>query len=254
MKVSVLASGSKGNSTYIETNNHKILIDLGTTSLYVEKKLKNLGVDPSSIDSIFITHAHTDHIAGIRVFSKKYHPRIFLTKKIYKEVNEQVFLENYEFIEESFLYDDVFVEFFKTSHDTEESVGYIFTSDRKSIVYITDTGYVHKKYFPLLQNKTMYIMESNHDVEMLMNGTYPYVIKQRILGDRGHLSNHDSAYYLSKWIGDNTDRIILAHLSEDNNTEKLALSTLEQTLKEKQIRKPNILAARQRESTELFTL
>ena len=254
MKVAVLASGSKGNSTYIETEHHRILIDLGTTSLYVEKKLKALDIDPSTIDSIFITHAHTDHIAGIRVFSKKYHPTIFLTEKIYKEVNEQFTVENYQFIEESFQYDDLFIEFFKTSHDTDESLGYIFTSDGKSVVYITDTGYIHKKYFSLLENKNIYIMESNHDVEMLMNGSYPYAIKQRILGDRGHLSNHDSSFYLSKWIGKDTQKIILAHLSEDNNTEELALSTLEHTLDQKQIDKPEIMAARQRESTELFTL
>jgi len=252
MKVSVLASGSKGNSTYIETQKHKILIDLGTTSLYVEKKLKLLNIDPKDIDSIFITHAHTDHIAGIRVFSKKYHPTIFLTQKIYDEISSQMTLENYIIIEESFLYDDVNVEFFKTSHDTEESLGYIFTCQNKSVVYITDTGYIHKKNYNLLQNKTIYIMESNHDIEMLMNGSYPYAIKQRILGDRGHLSNKDSSYYLAKLIGGNTNMIILAHLSEDNNTEDLAIQTLCDTLEKKQIRKPKIMAARQKESTELF--
>lgn len=254
MKVSVLASGSKGNCTLIQTKNHKVLVDLGTSSLYIEKKLKEFCIEPETIDAIFITHSHVDHIAGIRVFCKKYHPMVFLTEKIYDEMKQQVNLTDYEFLEKEFQYDDLFVEYFKTSHDTEESLGYVFTSENKSLVYITDTGYIKQKDFQLLQNKDLYVMESNHDVELLMNGKYPYVIKQRILGDRGHLSNKDSSYYLSKWIGDKTKTIILAHLSEDNNTEDLARSTLERALEKNKIRPPKIIMARQKECTELIEL
>ena len=108
----------------------------------------------------------------------------------------------------------------KTSHDAPDSRGYIIISGDDSIVYITDTGYINKKYFDILSNRNVYVMESNHDIEMLNNGSYPFNLRQRILSDKGHLSNYDSAKYLSSFIGNNTKCIILAHLSEDNNTEE----------------------------------
>ena len=98
------------------------------------------------------------------------------------------------------------------------SIGFVIKSDNKSLAYITDTGYINNKYFDVLYNHNLYIMESNHDVAMLMEGNYPHQLKKRILGNKGHLSNDDAAYYLSEFIGDKTKTVILAHLSDDNNT------------------------------------
>ena len=121
------------------------------------------------------------------------------------------------------------------------------------MVYITDTGYISEKIFNEIINKNLYVFESNHDIEMLMNNPkYPHHTKIRILSDKGHLSNKDSAYYLSKLIGDNTKHVILAHLSEQNNTEELALETLNETLKRRNVDFNNIIIARQNEITELF--
>lgn len=251
MKVCVLASGSKGNSTYIETENHRILIDIGTTSLAVEKKLKLIGVDPQLIDSIFITHSHVDHVAGLRVFIKKYHPTIYLPYKVYKDIKDSILNAEVVFIEENLQIDEILVEPFKTSHDTDASVGYIVSSHGSSVVYVTDTGYIHEKNIKRLMNKDIYIMESNHDVEMLMNGHYPYHIKQRILGDQGHLSNTDSAYYLSRMIGDKTKKVFLAHLSHDNNTEGKALDTFYKALQKKQISFDSVCVAKQEEVSEV---
>ena len=220
MHFSVLASGSKGNSSFIETNNTRILVDLGITSGNAEKKLKSLNIEPSSINAIVITHTHADHINGLKVFIKKYHPIIYLTDKMYNEISKIITIENYQIITDDFVISDLQVTVFKTSHDTDDSNGYVFEAYGKSLVYITDTGYINKKYFPILSNKNYYIMESNHDVELLMNGNYPYYLKQRIIGDRGHLSNKDSSYYLSKFIGDNTKGVVLIHLSEENNEEQ----------------------------------
>ena len=252
MRVSVLASGSKGNSTYIETEKHHFLIDLGTSSLCAEKRLKELGADPKKIEGIFITHSHTDHIAGLRVFIKKYSPTIYLTKKIYKEVKDIVPLPLACFIEEELSIEDFHIGIFKTSHDTEESVGYIFTEKEKSVVYVTDTGYINLKNEEKLKNKSLYIMESNHDTEMLLEGKYPYYLKQRILGDRGHLSNADSAYYMTKFIGENTHKIILAHLSHENNTEEKALDTYKEVFHKKNLDFDAIVVAKQEEKTELI--
>lgn len=253
MKVSVLSSGSKGNCTYVETNNHKILIDIGTSSLYVEKALKSINVDPSEIDIVLITHAHIDHVGGLRVFSKKYKPKIYISEKILKESNLSI--ENVSTQEEIDIISDIKVKSIKLSHDVADIKGYIIEDQNSSMVYITDTGYINEKNFEYIKNKCLYVFESNHDVEMLMNNQkYPHHTKIRILSDKGHLSNSASAYYLSKLIGNNTKYVILAHLSEQNNTEQLALNTLKGVLLKKNISFDNIVIARQNQITEMFNI
>lgn len=243
MKVAVLASGSKGNCTYLETKNHKILIDMGTTTKYIENKLIELGISPNSIDTIFISHDHKDHISALSVFMKRYNPTIYLTKKLGKVLN----IDNYNLLEPQNILDELVIETIKTSHDATDSVGFVFEEDGTSLVYITDTGYINVKYNSVLKNRNMYIMESNHDIEMLMNGKYRYDLKVRILGDRGHLSNEMSTTYLKDFIGDKTKTIVLAHLSEENNTEELAYKMLTSKIKDR-----NVIIAKQNERTDLI--
>lgn len=248
MKICQLASGSKGNSCYIESKETSILIDLGINCKETERKLQNINVDPKKIEAIFITHTHSDHVDGLKVFTKKYKTKVYITEKMLKELDGKI--QDYEFIEKETTIKDIKITAFKTSHDAEDSNGYLIESDNKSLVYITDTGYINIKNHKLLKDKTMYILESNHDVEMLMNNpNYPYHIKQRILGDKGHLSNKDSSYYLKKFIGNNTKHIILAHLSEHNNTDELALKTLNETIENNNI---DIRIAHQETQTELI--
>ena len=253
MKVSVLSSGSKGNCTYVETTNHKILIDIGTSSLYVEKSLKSIGIEPRDIDIILITHAHIDHVNGLKVFCKKYNPLVYISKKMQKEANLDIpNTNNDEIIDIDY---DIKIKSIKLSHDVSDIRGYVIEEDTSSMVYITDTGYIGEKIFKNIMNKNLYVFESNHDVEMLMNNPkYPHHTKIRILSDKGHLSNKDSSYYLSKLIGNNTKYVVLAHLSEQNNTEDLALKTLNETLSRKKIDFKNIIIARQNEITELFNI
>ena len=253
MIVTVLASGSKGNCTYVETTNHKVLIDIGTTSLQIEKRLREIGVDPCNIDSVFITHAHKDHVAGVNVFYKKYHPKVYLTKNIYTEANLNI--DKYYVLKDNIVLDDMSVTVIPTSHDAKDSRGYLIESEGNSVVYITDTGYINQRFDNLLKNKNIYVFESNHDVEMLMdNEHYPHYLKMRILGDEGHLSNKDSANYLSKYIGRKTKKIFLAHLSEQNNTPSVALSCLRDTLNRKNIDFDNISIAMQDEVSESVTI
>lgn len=251
MKVSVLSSGSKGNTTYIESNNAKILIDLGNTSKYVKEKLEDLGVFPGDIDAILITHTHVDHIGGLKIFAKKYNIPVYITEVMHKTLD---YIDNYKLLEDEFDIKDIHVTTIKTSHDAPDSRGYIISSENKSIVYITDTGYINKKYFELLENKDVYIMESNHDVELLNNGPYPFELRQRILSDKGHLSNYDSAKYLTKFIGVRTKYIFLAHLSEENNTKELALNTLKDKLVKENKSVDNIIVAEQNKETELIMI
>ena len=249
MKISVLASGSKGNCTYIETDHTKTLIDAGMSNLYIEKKLISLGINPVDINSIFITHPHVDHVAGLKVFVKKHHPTVYLTAKMYEELKDD--LIDYVIIEDKVVLSDLTVEFFKTSHDASDSVGYIFNSNDKEFVYVTDTGYINFKSLKKIVNKDFYAFESNHDIEMLMNNpNYPYHIKQRILGDKGHLSNMQCADYLKKIVGNKTKYIVLAHLSEQNNTPTLALDNIKSKLDDS----IKIIIASQNENTELIEI
>lgn len=253
MKICVLSSGSKGNSTYVETKNHKILIDIGTSTLYVEKALKNIGVDPSEIDIILITHAHIDHVAGLKVFTKKYHPLVYISDKILKEANLNI--ENVSNEECVDINSDIKIKSVRLSHDVTDIKGYIIEENGSSVVYITDTGYINEKLMGEISNKSLYVFESNHDIEKLMNNPkYPHHTKIRILSDKGHLSNKDSAYYLSKLIGNKTKCIVLAHLSEQNNTEELALEALKETLNKKNIKSPVIAFGRQNQATEFFEI
>ena len=249
MKISVLASGSKGNCTYIETNYTKTLIDVGMSNLYIEKKLISLGINPDDINNIFITHTHVDHVAGLKVFIKKHHPTVYLTAKMYEELKNDII--DYVIIEDKVVVSDLTVDYFKTSHDAPDSVGYIFKSGDKEFVYVTDTGYINFKSLKRITNKDFYTFESNHDIELLMNNSnYPYHIKQRILGDKGHLSNIQCAEYLKKIVGNKTKYIVLAHLSEQNNNPVLALNNV----KDKLDSNIKILVANQNESTELIEI
>lgn len=248
MRAFVLSSGSRGNTTYIECGETKILIDIGNSCKYVSDSLNKIGVKAEEIDAILITHTHVDHVKGLKVFAKKYKTNIYMTEKMREELD---YVENYTYIDKSVIdIKDIRVNVIKTSHDVSSSVGYVIEGDNKGIVYITDTGYINNKYFELLENRDVYIMESNHDIEMLNNGPYSFQLRQRILGDKGHLSNYDSARYLSKFMGDKTKTIVLAHLSEENNTEQIAYSTLKERLDNNSQVVEKILIAKQNVPTE----
>jgi len=249
MKIAVLASGSKGNVTYIEQGSTKILIDLGMPKKYVEDSLKELNVDPKDINAILISHTHSDHIKGLKAFVKAYNTNIYITNKMLIDLEKDIPLENVNYFDNINIINGINVEIIKTSHDTADSVGFIVNDE---MVYITDTGYLNKKYYSLLENKKAYLFESNHDIEMLMKGKYPYYLRQRVVGASGHLSNDDSASHLSKLIGDQTKLITLCHLSEENNTEEKAMKTLLLELEKNNKKIEKIIIAKQNEKTALI--
>lgn len=255
MKVCVLSSGSKGNSTLVITDKVKILIDLGTTTSYVEAALNNLNVDVKEISHILITHSHVDHIKGLKVFIKRYNPVILVTEDMKKVLEKELGNFRYEYYEDKkAIIGDLTVNVIKTSHDAEESIGFVLTNNNSSMVYITDTGYINQKYFKILSNNNLYVLESNHDIKMLMDGPYPYYLQQRVRGDKGHLSNKQASDYLCKFIGDNTRKIVFAHISEHNNSYEKVIETFNEELSKNDMKFDDVLIAKQNEATEVIEL
>ena len=253
MLVSILCSGSEGNSVLVKTENHKVLIDCGMNNKYIKDNLNELGISEKEIDSIFITHSHSDHIGALKVFLNSNHPRVYIDEKMFED-SALEFLKDYDNLELNkgpYELDELKVEAYKTSHDAPGSRGYIMTDGKKSLVYCTDTGYINHKLFEKLSNKTLYIFESNHDIEMLMHGRYPSWLKKRVSSDTGHLSNHQAGFYLSKIIGEDTKKVVLAHISKENNTPEIALEDVLSELKENDVKFKNIVVAKQRERLDI---
>lgn len=244
MRVCVLASGSGGNSTFIEIGKYKILIDIGKNRKYIVDKLEEIDVNPEEIDYIFISHLHDDHISALKTFVKKYSPTIVISGPMFKELED---IHDYPHIliyEDEVILEEVRITCMHSSHDATDSRNFLLESKDNSIVYVTDTGYINQKNFKYLQNKEVYLFESNHDIEMLQKGPYPDWLKKRVYGDYGHLNNHDSSVYLTKLIGNNTKKICLMHLSDKNNTEEVALKEISKVFQEYNIKFQDIRCAK----------
>lgn len=248
MKVKVLASGSKGNCTLIRTENLNILIDIGITYQQLASELENINMSPKDLSAILVTHTHSDHIKGLASLVKKTNLKVYALEEMIESLSKKIPLDNIFIYDDPLEILDLKINLIRISHDVE-GVGFIIEHNYHSLVYITDTGYINRKYLPLMKNKDVYIIESNHDEEMLMEGPYPYILKQRVISDKGHLSNNTTAEYLLEVVGKNTKQIILAHISEHNNTEELALATTKELLEANEIYK-DIKVAKQYESLE----
>lgn len=252
MKVVVLASGSEGNATYIETENIKLIIDLGKNTKYIKERLAEINVDPESIDYILISHTHKDHTSALKVFTNKYKTKVLMSQEMFYDLDDLRDYENIIIFDEDIHLGNLKIKPIKSSHDAPDSRNFIISDAKTSVVYVTDTGYVNRKYFKDLRNKDIYLFESNHDIEMLSNGPYPKWLKDRVLGSFGHLSNKDSSFYLTKLVGDNTKKIVLMHLSHINNTEEKALNMIHETFKEYEIDFDDIVCAKQSSITKVI--
>lgn len=226
MKVKTLASGSKGNCTIVLCDNTNLIIDMGISYLTLKKSLEENSLSFQDFSGILITHSHNDHIKGLASLVKHTNLTVYIPEGMYDSLKEYVPYQKCHFIEDEFFINDVKIELIHTSHDAPASVGFIIEQNNKSLVYVTDTGYLNRKYLTKMVGKDAYLIESNHDERMLMDGPYPRFLKERVISDTGHLSNHTTAKYLKKIIGPNTKNIILAHLSENNNTEEKALEAM----------------------------
>lgn len=230
-KLCTLFSGSSGNSTYIgSSNNAGILIDAGRTAKQLENAMLANNIDSSKIQAIFVTHEHSDHIKGIRVLASRYNIPVYSSMGTIKAMEEMnIFSGKFKYGvigEQGMCVCGMCIQPFRTSHDSKESVGYkIKTQDDKTIVIAMDIGFVSDNVRNALKGCDVAIIESNHDVNMLKSGKYPYFLKRRILSNTGHLSNDDCAKELPDLVRSGVKKFILAHLSSENNVPNLALAT-----------------------------
>ncbi|MGI6680074.1 MAG: MBL fold metallo-hydrolase [Bdellovibrionota bacterium] len=229
MKCSVLSSGSKANATYIETHDASILIDCGLSCRQCEKALNNISVNPASIDAIFITHAHSDHIKGVKLFSNRHKVPVYATKEtlcVLDDPFEPIVIEKSRSYElKSFLISTA-----STSHDAENSLSFKVSDSLHTIGYLTDTGKVSKKLEKFLQNLSLLILEFNHDPIMLQTCDYPWHLKERIASSYGHLSNLEASEFFKKVYHENLKALFLAHISENTNTKEHAFKEATRTL------------------------
>ena len=234
-KVISLFSGSKGNSFYISCNRTSVLIDAGVSAKSLCLRMEECGIIPEELSAIFITHEHSDHIKGLRVFADKYLIPVYGSKGTLDALDQFGLLPRKARVEvisrNGTDIGDVFVRSFSTPHDCREPKGYVCeTSDGKRISVCTDLGYVSPVVKSSVAGSDFVLLESNHDINMLKNGAYPPALKKRILGMFGHLSNDACDELLVPLVESGTTRIMLGHISQDNNSVALALSSARKSL------------------------
>lgn len=234
MRVCSLGSGSKGNCIYIECEGQHIVIDNGLSCKELKNRMDAIGLQMEKIDSILITHEHSDHIKGVGVLSRTTGATVFAHQDCYKafgsKLGDMNYCGNNNNYECGFEIGSVKIKPFRTPHDAAYSVGYRIEGEGKAVTLATDLGVVTDGILKHLQNSDLAIVETNHDIEMLKKGNYPEQLKRRILGNHGHLANVEAAKVIAKLAEGNTKAFLLAHLSEDNNIPALAFNEVHEEL------------------------
>lgn len=231
MKLIVLASGSKGNATYLEIGSFRVLIDAGISLRQIQSRMEEKSERLERLDAVFLTHEHIDHVVGLVALANRFGMPMFMTEGTYRNLprktRESLDRERIRILSagDVLQMDSFLVKPLAAFHDALEPCGFKFVEGGKSLVYITDTGYYPQSAFDAIRNADMYILEANHDPEMLLDSDRPWQLKRRILDDEGHLSNEDSAFLVASVLGEKTRKIILAHRSQECNTKEKSLET-----------------------------
>lgn len=231
--VCMLASGSKGNAIYISDGFTSILVDAGLSGIEIERRLKSRGLHPEHLDAIIISHEHRDHIQGAGVLARRYNLPVYINCKTSKAASLHIKRIQNEINFEcgsGFMVNTLGIHPFSISHDAEDPAGFTVSHNNTKIGIATDLGIATSMVKEHLKNCSLLILEANHDPDMLANGPYPWPLKQRIKSRTGHLSNTDSKRLLNELQHKGLKYVILAHLSETNNTPRHAISTVGQAL------------------------
>ena len=224
VKVSPLFSGSKGNCTLVQSDSVNILLDAGFNYKAILRALAERNLSPRDVTAIVVSHEHTDHVAALSYWGKSCSTPIYAPAPIADYLRQRVYFCEVIEIDGSFAIGDVAVDVYECRHDARACCGYRFSSGNSAFACVTDTGCYDDELIDFLSPCKAIMLESNHDENMLIKGEYSYVLKQRILSDFGHLSNAQTAEVVQKLGVSGVKTIILAHLSEKNNTKELAFN------------------------------
>ncbi|MGI6685553.1 MAG: MBL fold metallo-hydrolase [Bacillota bacterium] len=237
MECATLFSGSSGNSIYVGTEKTKILVDAGFSGKRIVEALNEINIDIKEIQALMVTHEHIDHIKGLGVLSRRYDIPIYASPKTWGNLSCIGKVAEYNKREYDYGMEigDLKVDFFKTCHDAVQPVGMVFYHGDYKIGIATDTGCITSGIKKSLLGANAVIFEANHDEEMLIKGPYPYHLKKRIAGDHGHLSNRAAGEALTEIITSDTQHVVLAHLSETNNTPHVAYQAVAEVLEREDI-------------------
>jgi len=256
LKISILASGSKGNSVYIETGETRLLIDAGLSATEIIKRLASIGVDSSSLHGILISHEHTDHTRGAGTLSRKLKIPVIISCKartecdtLLKKCAVTVFESGSQFT-----FRDLSIDPFQTTHDTVDPVGFTIESVEGRYGHATDFGIVTRLLTDKLKSCRALLIEANHDEEMLMNGPYPWHLKQRIKSRHGHISNNESISLLRELLHERLEGVFLAHLSEVNNNPRLPQIAADNLLAGQNCCNPELFIGEQYQPGRLFEI
>ncbi len=265
MRLCSIASGSSGNCIYVGSDNTHLLVDAGISKKRIEEGLQELQVKGEELNGILVTHEHADHIQGLGVFSRKYGVPIYATAGTLKGIQSSRNLGKMPeglykeiAVDHDFMIGDINVHSFAISHDANQPSAYRFEQSGKKVAVATDLGTYDQYIVENLKNLDAILLESNHDVHMLEVGPYPYYLKQRVLGNRGHLSNELSGRLLCDILHDGLKKVVLGHLSKENNFAELAFETvkLEVTLGKTPFRGEDVplLVAKRDAISEIITV
>ena len=255
--LSVLASGSRGNSTYVATEKVRLLVDGGLSAREIERRLLSIGASPKELDGIVVTHEHVDHVRGVGTLSRRYKLPVYLNKQTHLHLPDSVGRLNQkeEFVTgRSFFIEDLTIHPFAISHDGVDPVGFTLANGSVKIGVCTDLGAATKLVYRHLEHCSVLILEANHDMEMLKNGPYPWPVKQRIKSRVGHLSNEQSVDVLSQVFSEHLKQVVLAHMSETNNSSDMVRETFNSILDHHMRERLKITLANQHEPLDPISL
>lgn len=252
LSICILASGSRGNAIFVSSGSTSILIDAGLSGIEIERRLKQRGLCPKNLDAILVSHEHTDHIQGVGVLSRRFKLPVYLNTKTQKAALSQLgnlhHFKNFE-CGTTFKINDLSIHPFSISHDAQDPAGFTVNQNGTKIGIATDLGIATSMVKDHLKGCVLLVLEANHDEDMLINGPYPWPVKQRIKSRTGHLSNAASKALLNELQHDRLKHVMLAHLSETNNTPQKAVNEVRQALTRCT---PRLDVASQDESGSLF--
>ena len=262
MKFCSLYSGSSGNSLFVSHSKTKLLIDAGLSGKRIEQALCSIDELPAQLGGILVTHEHRDHIHGVGVLSRRYDLPVYANFATWESMRDslgQIAEHNVRVFEtgRAFVIGDLQIEAFNTSHDAVESVGFTIDSGCSSVGVATDTGVITPRIMEALKGRDLVVLESNHDPAMLEAGRYPFPLKQRIKGNHGHLSNEICGETVCTLVKEGLDKVVLAHLSEENNYPLLAYQTTARILEAEGIQPGedlSLVVASRKNSSEIYEL